>query len=187
MSASVAARTRSTTLAAMEVIRANSVPHGPSLRAASESPAARDFVIASNFAFLPAATALFLTGWVGVSVHTVFVMAMSYMYHTTRESRVFALVDQFSATLLFFIVVGFAHRLDNWAVIACASVGLVFWKLGHKCHCKDKATCGHPYTSFEATCHGVMHLLAAAGAASLAMSPVSDMLHPFDSLFFWSD
>jgi hypothetical protein len=167
----------------MEVIRAKNVPHGPSLKAASESPAVRDFVIASNFAFLPAALALFISGWTWISLQTLLVMAMSYMYHTTRESKVFAWVDQATATVVFSQIVGFGHETGNWAVIACMATGLWFWKLGHKCHCKDKAICGHPYTSFEATCHGIMHLLAALGAGSLAMSPVSASLHPFGSLY----
>lgn len=149
----------------------------------AEQPLARDWVVATNVAFIPAIIACFANGWTLVAWHTVFVTVASFLYHLDLESARFAMLDQVLATLLFFHVVAFACEVGCWPVGVCTIVGMAAWKLGHKCHCSDKAACGHAYDPLPATMHGAMHLIAATGATSLGMMSSTSSIVPFGSMF----
>jgi len=133
-----------------------------------EARTSRDWVVATNIAFLPAIVLLWAYGWYGVAIHTSVVCFFSFAYHLSSEAAEFAWLDQTCATALFVHVLSFALEVGCSPVWVCTVVGLGFWRMGHKCHCKDRGRCGHPYLVVPAFCHGVMHLIAATGAVSLA-------------------
>jgi hypothetical protein len=162
------------------IIRARSVG------ASFEGHTARDWVIATNIAFVPASIALVWNGWTFVGIHTMLVTVASFLYHLDLESARYAMLDQTLATLLFAHIVAFACETGCWPVGVCVTTGLVAWKLGHKCHCSDKAVCGHAYDSLPALMHGSMHLISAIGAASLAMMATTQSVVPFGRVLFAS-
>lgn len=146
---------------------------------AAEARMARDWIVGTNVAFLVAAVMLFLDGWHVIAVHSVLVAITSFLYHVNSESAQFALLDQALATMLFFHLAITAFSTGCLLTWISGAGCFVLWKLGHKCHCEDRAVCGHPYGGPAAFAHGAMHLVSALGAVSVVFSGAEPSLNPF--------
>lgn len=150
--------------------------------ASDEHPSARDWLVASNLAFVPAIALLCSNGWTLVAIHLTVVAVFSVLYHLDIEGSRFGWWDEFFARAAFLHVGAWALQTGCTGVLVAAVVGVPVWKAAHKCHCDDKGACGHPYNTFGAIMHGFMHVIAASGSASLVLTGTPPTLLPFQSL-----
>lgn len=125
---------------------------------------ARTHLVWTSIPMLFAAIYSFYLRFHLIGIITTILTSTSTMYHWDNEGKRFANWDKAFCIIDAVIVQFYAILcpLDPVMISVWAFwfLGVVCWKLGHKCHCGDRKFCKHPYKTKPLLFHLAWHFIA---------------------------